>query len=121
MSEQTKRKIESFNKSYGTLITFLWRFLFYPILALVFYSSVSYLDSHYVSREYFDKAVAKVESSQREIIGKIDGVLIYNAAAIEKAGNLNERIIRLENWRDASGGKVAWTISDMQIAPLADN
>jgi hypothetical protein len=106
MSEQTVKKIEAFNKSYGTLITFLWRFLFYPILALVFYSSISYLDSHYVSREYFDKAVAKIEQTQTEISGKLDTVIISNAGSAQKDVEAERRLAAVESKVERLGERI---------------
>lgn len=104
-------RVEKFNKTYGALITFAWRFLFYPIIALVLFSASSYMQNHYVDREHFDAAVVKVESGQkeitekvvsgqREISGKVDAVLIQQATATAKREELERRLIRLENFSD---------------------
>lgn len=106
MSEITKNKIESFNKSYGVLFTFLWRFFFYPIIGLIFYSASSYLKENYVSKKYFDSAITKIENGQQDISDKLDGVLIFNAAALQKGNDLEKRVIRLENFRDGNPGKI---------------
>jgi hypothetical protein len=81
-------------------MTLAWRVFFYPIFALILYSSSCYLETHYVSKDYFDRSVAKIEESQRVISGKVDSVLIQNSAALQRTENLDERIIRLESSYD---------------------
>lgn len=122
MSATTQKKIENWQKSYGALATFLWRALFYPVLALVLYSASSYLDSHYVDRAHFDSSMQtlavdkeryneETQAHLKEINSKLDTVIVTQSAVLERAANLNERVIRLENWRDGRAEKVSLRIT----------
>jgi hypothetical protein len=121
------KAVETFQKEYGALVGVLWRIILYPMIFLSLYAGKSYLDSHYVDKAHFDESMsvlaqdkehynAETQAGLREINGKLDKVIVTQALAMERTGNLNERIIRLETAYDK--GKLGWNFQG--IKPLAE-
>jgi len=111
MSERFLLGFRRWDETYGPLVVWLWRLILYPLLAISLYAGKAYLDSHYVSKEYFDKAMAILaEEKQRfaldqkqdlkEINVKLDTLLQVGAANGQRLTDAEHRISRLENKSD---------------------
>ena len=99
-----KEKIEWLDDSYGVVAKWIWRIVFYPICALIFYSSTAYLNTHYVSKSDFDSykeiIVSENKASFDEVNKKLDLLLLRDASGAEKFADFERRITRLENNAD---------------------
>jgi hypothetical protein len=111
MSERMLFSLKQWDEKYGVFALWLWRLVFYPILFISLYAGKAYLDSHYVSKDYFDKAMQIIsEEKQRfaqeqkqdlkEIKGKLDSLLESSAANAERFTDAERRISRLEGISD---------------------
>jgi len=114
MSERFLFSFKKWDERYGGLAVWLWRLVFYPFLFISLYAGKAYLDSHYVSKEYFDKAMETISEEKqryaqdqkqdmREIKGKLDTLLESSAANAQRfsdydrrLGNVEEKIDRLQ-------------------------
>lgn len=102
------RNLQQWGETYGTLGTWLWRILFYPVLALGMYAGTAYLDSHYVSKEYFDRSILaisedkdrfalKQEGALKEISGKLDALLLRDSANAQRFSDYDRRLDKVES------------------------
>lgn len=111
MGERFFSAFRKFDESYGDIVTLIWRLVLYPVLFVFAYAGTSYLNNHYVSKEYFDKAMATLsEDKQRtaldqkhdlkEINAKLDALLQVGAANGQRFTDAERRLSRLEDKSD---------------------
>ena len=100
-------KFKAFDESYGEIITYCCRILF----VLCAYCAIQYLNANYVSKDYFDKTVAiekaakesagsEQKSAFAQINGKLDAILLNNAANDQKLLDLERRVGKVEDKMD---------------------
>ena len=109
MSKQNLiESLKGFNSEYGVVISYGWKLILYPLVFLFLYFGRTYLDTNYVSKEYFDSAMSQssVEKRQsaeeqklqlKEIGGKLDALLLSSAANGQRFVDSERRISRLED------------------------
>jgi len=111
MRERFLTNFSSWSRNWGEVALWVWRLFFYPFLCLVLYALGAYLNTHYVSKEYFDKAMAtlsqekqQVASEQKQdlkdISSKLDALLLRDGVDSERLTELERRISRQEDKAD---------------------
>jgi hypothetical protein len=104
-------KFKLFDDTYGKLITYACRLLF----AISLYAGSAYLNTNYVSKAYYDKTISAALVEKREagseqksafaqVNGKLDAILLNNAANDQKLLDLERRVGKVEDKVDRLKG-----------------
>lgn len=106
--EKLNATLDAFELRYGKLVSWTLRLMLIPFLWVSIYAGNAYLNSHFVSKAYYDASVATTLAAQLEetksikaqfvtVNGKLDVILIQNATSGQKIADNERRTTSLES------------------------